>query len=544
MTRYELLERIGVGGMAEIFRGTAVAAGGFEKPVAIKRILPHLSQDERFVKLLIGEAQIVSLLRHRTIVQIFDVGLGPDGNYFLVMEYVDGADLGAVYDKLEEKRKRLPVDLALHVCAEVCEALDFAHQAKGPDGDPLRIVHRDVSPANVLLSRSGEVKLTDFGIAKRAEEVTGHGGVRGKFAYISPEQAINAKVDARSDIYSLGIVLFELLLGHRLYSGMPDFDALRAVRDGRVPNPREIDPELDPELERILLTALARDPADRFPNARDFGTQMRSFRYSLSSSGGDPAKEISRIVERFAPEEEDMVEKEPTVVRIKTAAGFTITGFDPGVSHGQVSDEDFPDDRFEEARRAFDDFDEDELSANMFDPSAPEVLPEEELEKPPLFDDELADAATRLVDTRREPTTLPGATNEERADTERVTTSALDRAATPTVQDAFSAGELLPGGPVPERWQPSAEHREAMRRARIRTLLLMSMAAIAVAVISFFVAAGIVGAGEDLGVADADAGPPLLDAGNEEGDVVMPPDELEPVTPKKHRKPRRKRRRN
>ena len=152
--------------MAEIFRGKAVAAGGFEKPVAIKRILPHLSQDTRFVELLIAEAKILSLLKHRNIVQIFDVGLGDDGQYFLVMEYVDGKDLGAVQKGNEVKRRRIPFDLALHIGAEICEALEHAHSAKAPDGKPMSLVHRDVSPSNVLLSRAGEVKLTDFGIAK------------------------------------------------------------------------------------------------------------------------------------------------------------------------------------------------------------------------------------------------------------------------------------------------------------------------------------------------------------------------------------------
>src|SRR5262245_51143836 len=151
--------------MAEIFRGKAVAAGGFEKPVAIKRILPQLSQDKRFVELLIAEAKVLSLLKHRNIVQIFDVGLGDDGKYFLVMEYVDGKDLGKIQRGLETARRRIPFDLVLHLGAEICEALEHAHSARAPDGKPMSLVHRDVSPSNVLLSRAGEVKLTDFGIA-------------------------------------------------------------------------------------------------------------------------------------------------------------------------------------------------------------------------------------------------------------------------------------------------------------------------------------------------------------------------------------------
>ncbi len=238
MTRYELLDRIGVGGMAEIFRGKAVAAGGFEKPVAIKRILPHLSQDRRFVELLIAEAKVLSLLKHRNIVQIFDVGLGDDGQYFLVMEYVDGKDLGAVQRAIEAKRRKLPFDLALHIGAEICEALEHAVMSRGPDGKPMSLVHRDVSPSNVLLSRAGEVKLTDFGIAKRAEQDATHGGaVRGKFAYISPEQARNEHLDPRSDVFSVGILIWELVCNRRLFSGLDDLSALRAVREPVIPRP-------------------------------------------------------------------------------------------------------------------------------------------------------------------------------------------------------------------------------------------------------------------------------------------------------------------
>ncbi|HSD91138.1 MAG TPA: protein kinase [Kofleriaceae bacterium] len=298
MTRYELLDRIGVGGMAEIFRGKAVAAGGFEKPVAIKRILPHLSQDRRFVELLIAEAKVLSLLKHRNIVQIFDVGLGDDGQYFLVMEYVDGKDLGAVQRALETKRRRMPFDLALHIGAEICEALEHAHVSRGPDGKPMSLVHRDVSPSNVLLSRAGEVKLTDFGIAKRAEsDATQGGAVRGKFAYISPEQARNEALDPRSDVFSVGILMWELCCNRRLFSGLDDLAALRAVREPNVKRPSELDSRLPPELDQILLTALARDKHRRYPSCGQLGQKLRSLRYSLDVTVGDPATELAKIID-------------------------------------------------------------------------------------------------------------------------------------------------------------------------------------------------------------------------------------------------------
>ena len=333
MTRYELLDRIGVGGMAEIFRGKAVAAGGFEKPVAIKRILAHLSQDPRFVELLIAEAKVLSLLKHRNIVQIFDVGVGDDGKYFLVMEYVDGKDLGAIQTSLEARRRQLPFDLALHIGAELCEALEHAHAAKAPDGRPMSLVHRDVSPSNVLLSRAGEIKLTDFGIAKRAEqEATRSGAVRGKFAYISPEQARNEHVEPRSDVFSIGILLWELVTSRRLFSGLGDLDALRMVREGKIQRPSEVDPNIAPAADALIMSALSRDIQKR-PTAGQLGQKLRSLRYSLDDTVGDPATELARFVE--AADEAARVSRrvdsistfehdpsEMTVIRVRTADAF------------------------------------------------------------------------------------------------------------------------------------------------------------------------------------------------------------------------------
>ncbi len=363
MTRYELLDRIGVGGMAEIFRGKAVAAGGFEKPVAIKRILPHLSQDRRFVELLIAEAKVLSLLKHRNIVQIFDVGLGDDGQYFLVMEFVDGKDLGAVQRALEQKRRRVPFDIVLHIGAEICEALEHAHTSRGPDGKPMVLVHRDVSPSNVLLSRAGEVKLTDFGIAKRAEsDATQGGAVRGKFAYISPEQARNEQLDPRSDVFSVGILLWELICNRRLFSGLDDMAALRAVRDPNVPRPTDVDGRLPPEIDQILMMALARDKSRRFPTCGQLGQKLRSLRYSLDVTSGDPATELAKIIESTeeverqsqkligpgsrnesgslhsgprAPSRFDFDGGEATVIRIRTAAEFSARDNDESISQAR-----------------------------------------------------------------------------------------------------------------------------------------------------------------------------------------------------------------
>src|SRR5690349_375566 len=281
------MERIGVGAVAEIFRGKAIAAGGFEKPVAIKRILPHLGQDRRFVEALMAEAKILSQLRHRNIVQIFDVGLGDDAQYFLVMEFVDGMNLGEIQKILEGRRRRLPLDLALHVGAEICEALEHAHTALAPDGKPMRLVHRDVAPSNVLVSRHGEVKLTDFGLARRPEDVTSGGGVRGKLGYIAPEAAAGSPLDLRSDVFSAAVCVYELALGRRLFSHLPDLEAVRAVYECNVPRPRDVDPGLPPELDAVLMAALAKDPARRTASAAKLGSALRSLRYSLDTAAGD-----------------------------------------------------------------------------------------------------------------------------------------------------------------------------------------------------------------------------------------------------------------
>ncbi len=547
MTRYELGERIGVGGMAEIFRATAVAAGGFEKPVAIKRILPHLSQDQRFVKLLISEAKLLSQLRHRNIVQIFDVGLGEDGQFFLVMEYVDGADLGNLYDKLEDARKRLPLELSVHIVAEVCDALEYAHRARGADDEPLNIVHRDVSPANILLSRSGEVKLTDFGIAKHAEEHTGHGGVRGKFAYIAPEQAINERVDARSDVYSCGVVLYELVLGHRLFSGMPDFDALRAVREAKITRPREIDAQVSPELEAILMTALAKNADDRFPSAGKMGSALRSFRYSLAESGGDPAAEIARILDKASAQPAGKgrgITREKTVVRIRTAAGFATGAFETFA--GTTLDGDMPGDAGESRW----DFDDDEETQAMASRHLPRLnAPTTPTSVVPRGPGPRAGSQHDRSDLDVPSLVRAAATgnNGQRA-AAVIAPIQPERAATPTIRDLFHTGAMLDdpqlGNSALARPAPPVAHlpsdAEVLSAPRRRRIMILILVAVFVATASFVVANAVLSSGA--AATGVDAGP-LFDAGPPDGAVVEMPPVVVPEKKPAHKKTRHRKKR-
>jgi serine/threonine protein kinase len=560
MARYELVERIGVGGMAEIFRGKATAGGGFEKPVAIKRILPHLSQDKRFVELLISEAKTLSQLRHRNVVQIYDVGLGDDGQYFLVMEFVDGIDLGHLYESLEKRSRRLPLDVALYIIGEVCEALEHAHNARGEDGEPLGLVHRDVSPSNVLISRSGEVKLTDFGIAKRTEEATGHGGVRGKFAYISPEQAHNRRVDARSDVYSLGILLFEVVTGHRLFSDLPDFDALRAVREGRTPRPRDIDPSIDAELERILLTGLAPRPEDRFPSAGTLGAQLRNCRYTLVSSVADPAVEIARLIEEHAPatrQDQAPVPREPAVVRINTVAGFSGSfevqdepgGNDPTSQINELSQPLGLDD--EEETRAVNLSSVERRLTSGASVDSLDLRGNNNRGPAPLSEADIADAETRILDYR--PSDLfPELGAPQQVPVEQTAShehsSGHDRSAAQgssedinrsAIRQPFYTGPMVDNG---SRDQPPAvpildAHLTAARR---RMLILASGAAVFLAILSFVIAGAFMNGNGPGPAAQSSSPPPPRDAAPPV-DAAPAPIQVAPqnVTPAPER-PRRK----
>ena len=297
--QYELLEPIAIGGMAEVFKGRVVAAEGFEKYVAIKRILPDLAADERFVKMLLTEARIHSALSHRNIVQIHDLGISEGGEYFIVLEYVEGYDLRVITDQLGRENEIIPEALSLYIAAEIADGLHFAHEMRGPDGQTLGLVHRDVTPSNVLISYAGEVKLSDFGLAKRRHDNSVVGSLKGNLVYMSPEQAMQAPLDRRTDIYSLGAMLYEMITGRRLREITDEIAGWSQVASGVVPSARVVRPDLPVPIERLLDTALAPDPANRFPDAAKFGSAIREVLSSLNIPVG--ASDLAALLGAIEP---------------------------------------------------------------------------------------------------------------------------------------------------------------------------------------------------------------------------------------------------
>jgi hypothetical protein len=280
--KYYLLERINVGGMAEVFKAKAFGVEGFERLLAVKRILPNIAEDEEFITMFIDEAKIAVQLQHANIAQIFDLGK-VDDSFFIALEYVHGRDLRSIFDRMRTKGEALPISLACYVIMQVCEGLDYAHNKRDGQGRELHLIHRDISPQNVLIGYEGEVKLIDFGIAKAAGKAstTQAGILKGKFGYMSPEQVRGLPIDKRSDIFAVGIVLYELLTGERLFVGETDFSTLEKVRNVEIVPPSSYNKKIPQELERLILKALARDPEDRYQNAIDLHDDLQSFLYSV-----------------------------------------------------------------------------------------------------------------------------------------------------------------------------------------------------------------------------------------------------------------------
>ena len=280
--RYRVIERLASGGMAEVFLAESAGIEGFKKQVAIKRVLPHLSEKKRFIAMFLDEARLSASLSHSNVAQVFDIGVG-DNAYFIVMEYVDGADLKAVIEFMKRAGQRFPVESACFIAAKICEGLTYAHELVGSDGAQMQIVHRDMSPPNVLITKHGEIKIVDFGLAKATSQLekSEAGIIKGKFSYLSPEAAQGQEVDARTDIFAVGIILWEMLSGKRLFLADTDFGTVKLVQQAQIPSLRAENPGVPRELEAILARALARDPANRYTSARDLGRDLTNFLYKL-----------------------------------------------------------------------------------------------------------------------------------------------------------------------------------------------------------------------------------------------------------------------
>jgi serine/threonine-protein kinase len=285
--RYRVVEKLESGGMAEVFRAESEGLQGFRKQVAIKRVLPHLSEKKKFIAMFLDEARVTAQLTHSNCVQVFDIGVG-DNAYFIVMEYVDGANLKSIAESLKKQGKDFPVPAAAFIAQEICKGLSYAHELTDSNGMPLNMVHRDMSPPNVLVTKYGEVKIVDFGLAKASSQLekSEPGIIKGKFSYLSPEAAMGQEVDSRTDIFAVGIILWELLAGQRLFLGDTDFQTVKKVQLAHVPPISQVNRKVPPELERIVNRSLAKDLTQRYGTARELGADLIRFLYGFGQAIG------------------------------------------------------------------------------------------------------------------------------------------------------------------------------------------------------------------------------------------------------------------
>ena len=266
--KYILLERLASGGMAQLYRAKIIGIQGFEKLIAIKMILPHLAKEKELVASFIDEAKLAALLNHGNIVQIYDFGSMED-SYFISMEFLFGKDLRAIAAKAKERNLPISLEHTLYVISRACSGLDYAHKLKDFQGKPLNIIHRDISPQNIFVTYEGDVKLLDFGIAKAASQstITQYGMIKGKVAYMSPEQAAGKFIDQRSDIFSAGILLYELVTGGRMFTGDSTMQILAKVREAEFDSPDSVAPNLHPKVYKILNRALAKEREERYQSS-------------------------------------------------------------------------------------------------------------------------------------------------------------------------------------------------------------------------------------------------------------------------------------
>lgn len=325
--KYKVIKKLDAGGMAEVFIADAAGVQGIVKRVAIKRILPSLAANEKFVAMFLDEARVASMLSHANIVQTFDVGES-EGSYFIVMEFVDGTSLKHLIDYRKERGKLIPIGSAIRFVIEACKGLDYAHNAVDVRQRPLHIVHRDISPPNLLVSVRGEVKVVDFGLAKAASqlEVTDPGVVKGKFSYLAPEAVMGLQVDHRVDIFALGIILWEMLTGMRLFYGENEYQTVQLVEKCHIPPISALNPNVPAVLDDIIYKALVKDRDLRYEQAEEFADALNNFLYSAGLKA--TTKDIAALVRESrglgAARSDGQANLADLLVEEELLAGFTL----------------------------------------------------------------------------------------------------------------------------------------------------------------------------------------------------------------------------
>ncbi len=310
--KYILLDKIATGGMAEIWLAKQVGVEGFEKLVVIKKILPHFTNDKEFVEMFLDEARIAAMLNHPNVVQIYDLGK-EQNTYYIAMEFISGDDVKNILQTSIKQGHFLPIQLACNIISQAAEGLHYAHTLTDMYGTSLNIVHRDISPQNILVTFMGSVKIVDFGIAKAAtqSQETRAGTLKGKFAYMSPEQALGKPLDGRSDVFALGIVLYEITLGKRLFRSDSELKTLKMITDEPVAPPVDVNPKYPPELSRIVMKSLEKDKNLRYKNARELHNDLEDFlkTYPKPSSQVDLSNWMKKTFEQKIKETKEKHEK-------------------------------------------------------------------------------------------------------------------------------------------------------------------------------------------------------------------------------------------
>ncbi len=340
--RYRLFDRLAVGGMAELFLGFTQSMHGFEKMVVLKRILPQFAENPDFVRMFLDEARLAATLDHPNIAHVYDIG-EHDGSYFFSMEYVHGQSLLRVMRAVTKARRPLPLEHSLNVIIGTCSGLHYAHEKVGLDGTPLGIVHRDVSPPNLILTYDGTVKVVDFGIAKAAtaKSNTAVGTLKGKIPYMAPEQCRSEPLDRRSDIFSIGIILYELTVGRRLFQAETEIAIIQTITSGGFPPPTSVHPSYPGELEAIVMRALQLNPDARYSTARDLQIDLEEFarEYKLSISSARLASFMEELFDEDArrmPNHSKLPPPQPVPEQRLVPASATPPpgpGHAPGVGH-------------------------------------------------------------------------------------------------------------------------------------------------------------------------------------------------------------------